>query len=305
MKKILEFIFFGNIFYALCVVAMTVESSLFQGFLINNLYYYIIAFCITIIYYTQSYQIIFTYPKKKSSVVLSQNKRLQWFRRNKKVLFYVQIILFVTACLAIYKIFFKEEIFLHIRYGHWVLLMILLMAAVFYYGNILFPQKNISLRRGLIKPFIIGLVWAGAVVLLPAITKEIFLGNVVFSLKTLFSFIDYFLFVSILAIVFDIKDYKDDYNAELKTFVVKLGKVKSLKLIVIPLCVVYSVFCLLMIIVLKLSIQHLFYHLTIVVCTLAIVYSIIQKKNILYYLIAIDGLMLLKAIMGIAVQNLF
>src|SRR5207244_4832441 len=48
-------------------------------------------------------------------------------------------------------------------------------------------------------------------------------------------FIKNFMFVTVLCIMFDIKDYAADHNLQLKTFVVKAGLRKTIFLILIPL----------------------------------------------------------------------
>lgn len=303
MKKFLELIFFGNIFYGICAVIMTLESSLFQGFVIDNMLFYVFIFCITILYYTQSYEIIFKLPKKNKAFKNNINKRLVWFRKNNKMIFYLQIFLLIASIISIvFYLYTIENFFTNIRVIHIVLIIVLLITAIFYYGKIMFPGKDISLRRGLIKPFIIGFVWAGVVVLMPAVMQEIIADKTVMSTLTLFSFLDYFLLVSILAIMFDIKDYEDDINADLKTYIVQLGREKSIKKIIIPLIIIYICFLIAMIIMIKQNIYFILYHTIVILLITSVVFSLFKDRKILYYLIAIDGIMLIKAGLGITVN---
>ncbi len=108
------------------------------------------------------------------------------------------------------------------------------------------------------------------------------------------------MFITMLCILFDIKDYAADHNEELKTFVVRYGLRKTLFFIIIPLTLVgWGVF-------LMYGISHSFPPLRMVINTIPFILLIIvtyhmhRRKSILYYLAIIDGLMLIKAVCGIA-----
>ncbi len=302
MRKFIEFIFFGNFFYGLCVIAMSLDASLFQGFTIPYSYYLFIA-CFTVIYYTQSYERIFKFPKRISTVALTRNKCFQWLQRNNIAIFYIQIFLFVIGCVSLFRLIFFDihNVFNHVRIAHMVIVLLLCLLAFFYYGTVFLPGLKFSLRIGLIKPFIIGLIWAGVVAVLPAVTEEIITDSAIFSNKTLYVFLDYFLLISILAIIFDIKDYEADNNVELKTFVVKMGKIRTINYIITPLCIVYILFCVYMF-VLNFETEYIIYFLLPAIALLIISRKMFAEKNILFYLAAIDGLMLLKALTGIIIQ---
>lgn len=280
------------------------ESSLFQGFIITNPLFYIFIFCITIIYYTQSYEIIFKLPKKTNPSKSHTNRRLIWFTANSRMIFFLQIFLLIISITALFFIIAPvENLWSNIRTTHIIFVTILLLTAIFYHGKIMFPDKNISLRKGLIKPFIIGFVWAGTVAVTPAVIQEITYNTQAISLLTLFSFLDYFLFVSVLAIIFDIKDYEDDINTNLKTYIVQLGKDKTIRKIIFPLILIYVFFCITMILIVKQDIYFILYHTIIILLTMSVAFSLFKDKKILYYLIAIDGLMLIKAGLGITVST--
>ena len=105
--------------------------------------------------------------------------------------------------------------------------------------------------------------------------------------------------------MFDIKDYAADHNQQLKTFVVRVGLRRTIFLIIIPLsCLGLFTFELY-------AIMHHFSILRIVINTipfillLVVAYSLHRRKNILYYLAVIDGLLLVKSICGIAASLYF
>jgi 4-hydroxybenzoate polyprenyltransferase len=108
------------------------------------------------------------------------------------------------------------------------------------------------------------------------------------------------MFITLLCIMFDIKDYAADHNEQLKTFVVEYGLRRTIFYILIPLAAIgLGTF------VLYAAIRH-FPLLRILVNTIPFIlliivaYSMHRRKNILYYLAIIDGLMLVKALCGIA-----
>ena len=107
------------------------------------------------------------------------------------------------------------------------------------------------------------------------------------------------MFVTVLCIMFDIKDYAADHNQQLKTFVVRVGLRKTIFFIIIPLsCIGLITFELY-------AITHHFPVLRTVINTipfillLIVAYSLHRRKSILYYLAVIDGLLLVKSICGI------
>ena len=48
-NAMIRFIFFGNYFYGLCAIALSIEASLQQQYSLNSLLYYAIVFCATIL----------------------------------------------------------------------------------------------------------------------------------------------------------------------------------------------------------------------------------------------------------------
>jgi hypothetical protein len=160
----------------------------------------------------------------------------------------------------------------------------------------------LALRNyGLVNPFLIAFIWAGTVSILPILYVDLTQNNGhLFTYTTLFLFFKNWLFISVLCILFDIKDYAEDYNVQLKTFVVRLGLRKTLFSVVLPLA------CFSWLLLVALGILAHFAALRILLNTIPFIllitvcYTMYQRKSILYYLAIIDGLMLVKAFCGIA-----
>ncbi len=106
------------------------------------------------------------------------------------------------------------------------------------------------------------------------------------------------MFISVLSIMFDIKDYAKDYNFELKTFVVKFGLRKTIFFILIPLLLLGWVSFVTYGLLNGFSFMRIFLNtLPFLVCTV-VALELQKRKSIYFYLIIIDGLMLVKAFCG-------
>lgn len=180
----------------------------------------------------------------------------------------------------------------------WILLFSIPVAACLYYG---LWTKVPKLRTiGWLKPFLIGYVWAGTVGLLPV--SILIVENKTPAIQGGFIFwllLKNWMFCAVNAIIFDIKDYADDANQEIKTFVVRVGLRKTIFLVVIPLLMIGFFSFLLF------ALHHRFHMVTILLNAIPflllcyIAFTMQQRKNILYYLIVIDGVLLVKSLCGI------
>lgn len=181
----------------------------------------------------------------------------------------------------------------------WLLLLSIPLAAALYYG--MWTHAPHLRNIGWLKPFLIGYVWAGAVGLFPIsflMTEE--KVQAVPNGLMLWLFLKNWMFCAVNAILFDLKDYADDANKEIKTFVVRVGIRKTIFLIIIPLLLTGFISFLLF------ASYHHFHMAVILVNTIPfllliyIAFTMQQRKGILYYLIVIDGVLLVKACCGIA-----
>ncbi len=299
-NKFIKLFFFGNYFYGVCAIALSIEGALQQHYPLNDLLYYALAFASTIVYYTNAY--IMTEVSDDIA-----NIRSMWYARNKRFmqanqLFFLLVTLF---CGGIFLIKRWENI-LALNGMEWFLMLIFPVVSTFYYGVDSVLGK-VNLRNvGWLKPFIIGFTWAGLANVYPVLYNCI--DNGVHYHPTLvgaFLFLKNFMFITILCIMFDIKDYAMDYNAQLKTVVVKLGLRRTIFYFIIPLCFIglgsFLVY----------AVSHHFSTLKILINTLpfiliiTVAYSMYSRRSIFYYLIIIDGLMLVKALCGITAMTFF
>jgi hypothetical protein len=290
MDKIVKFIFFGNFFYGFCAVALAIEASLQQGFPLDDMLFYSVAFLATVLYYNVAY-----ITEKPVSI---GNARSEWYGRNLRLIKGingVELALFALGSVYFIVRYFQEII--HLNIIGWGAIICFPIVSFFYYG----VNRRLNLRNvGWLKPFIIGFSWAGLVSVFPIVYHCIITGtDYHIHLVNLALFVKNFMFISLLCILFDIKDYASDSNRELKTFVVKVGLRKTIFYIIVPLSVLgLGSF-------LWYGFTHEFSSAKILVNTLpfltliVVSFSLFRRRSILYYLIIIDGLMLLKAVCGI------
>lgn len=293
-EKLFNTFFFGNYFYGICAVALSIEASLQQGFPLNHPVWYTLLFAGTVIYYTIAY----LHEKNSTSI----NPRTIWYKDHQHWIKQSQWILTVFASLAgIYLLVQYQSGFRLIKSWQWLIAVLFPLLALWYYGDA-FPWLHKSSLRsiGWMKPFVIGFIWAGAVNIYPAMLSAI--ENNKSYEPDIFHFLLFLkngMFISMLCILFDIKDYATDYNEELKTFVVRFGLRKTLFYIIIPLTAIgLGTF-------MTYGILHQFPVFRMIINTIPFILLIIvtyhmhRRKSILYYLAIIDGLMLVKALCGI------
>lgn len=303
--------FFGNYFYALCTVALSMEASLQQGVPLNTPAYYILLVSGTIVYYTYAYLgelNLFGALSRKATprTALTTNSyynlRTHWYIRNYLMVNITQLLFTIIALAsAVYLIVIEFHEIFSLHLSEWLMLLAVPFVAFFYYGNDYFPFIKINLRRtGWLKPFIIGFVWAGAVTIYPVMFYRWQINqHYEISVISLWLLVKNWMYISVLCIMFDIKDYADDYNRQLKTFVVRVGLRKTIFRILLPLIAIGLIalwgFS---------SDQHFnmprtWFNTIPFVVLLGVAYSMHRRKPILFYLMVIDGLMLLKGICGI------
>ena len=283
--------FFGNYFYGICAVALCIEASLQQYVPLNSFAFYAMIFCGTIVFYTKAYI--------TDTVLDHHNKRSVWYVQHKQWVYYSQ--LFFSALLIVFA--FAEwkddwKLLLQLNSMQWQLILIFPVVAFLYYGLPAISTFNLR-NTGWLKPFVIGFVWAGMANIYPVLVYHIHTHTPYdFTIVSLLLFIKNFMYISLLGIMFDIKDYAADHNQQLKTFVVQSGLRKTIFFIIIPLSIIglgtFWIYA---------FVRH-FPALRILINTIPFIlliiatYSMHRRKSILYYLAIIDGLMLIKACCG-------
>ncbi len=297
-KKLAHTFFFGNFFYGLCAVMLCIETNMQHKLALNGIHFYTLIFLGTIWYYTYSYL--------KHTPTEYQNERTKWYVKNAAILKHTQnIILFILIADAAFFIVKYQQSFVamnSLQYGQILLFPIIALTYTF---NILpFPEIKKLRRIGWLKPFVIGFVWSGFVSVYPVIFYQLQTNHVhadVFSMPSGLLWLKNFMFISTLCIMFDVKDREEDKKAGIKTFAVQLGIKKTILFIIIPLVIAGIVAFILFVEKNHFPYQRIMANAIPYILLLITAYSLIHKKRkIIYYLFVIDGLMIVKAICGIA-----
>lgn len=293
--KVIRFIFFGNYFVGILAIALTIEATLQLHVPFNSMGYYLLIFCAPIAYYTYAYM----GATKFSS---SPNPRTQWYITHKRFLKRSQILLTTVSILLFLFLFFNNfSRIVQLPLYYWLIVLLMLTAATLYYGLLPAYFFNLNLRNtGWLKPFIIGFIWACTANILPLILLKIESDTDVVASTTfwIWLFVKNWMFCTVNAVMFDIKDYDIDANHELKTFVVRIGIRKTIFYFLIPLLCVGMLSLLIYAHIQHFPIVQIGFNLIPFLLTIIVAFSLHNKKNILYYLIVIDGLILVKAVCG-------
>jgi hypothetical protein len=274
---------------------LSIEMAFQLGLPLNETVYYIGLFLAPVIYYTYAYKSI------NDSTPIA-NQRTRWFRENKKLVHWSQVGM-IILCIGIFSFLifkhFNEIIRLPLIYysiGFGVLFV-----GIFYYGLISKKLFGFNLRNsGWTKAFIIGFVWACCANIFPLIMLRIETGQDYFHTDLwVWLFIKNWLFCTVNAIMFDIKDYPSDSNLYLRTFVVSFGLRRTIYFIIVPLLLAGLISFCIFALIKQFSIIQFSFNLIPFLLTLAIAFSMLRRHSIFYYLIVIDGVILVKALCGI------
>jgi 4-hydroxybenzoate polyprenyltransferase len=290
--------FFGNYFYAVCMVALCLCSFTQLGHRHIPYLFLALAGAATVYYYNHSYLL--------ESNDSAPNQRNNWVREHagqiKKIQWLILAFIIGGGGYQLYTLL--PGIALLEGYDILYCCLIGLGAFLYYFDTKKYPWLNLR-SYGIVKPLVIGSIWAGVGVYAPylflKLTNQAYKGMA--HMPSLF--ISNALYISLLAVLFDIKDFESDANKQMKTLVVRIGLTKTINWIVLPLS------ALILMATLRYGYLHGFTAYQILLNTIPLIllisvsYQMHQRKSILYYLAIIDGLIVVKAACGIIATLLF
>jgi 4-hydroxybenzoate polyprenyltransferase len=270
------------------------ETNIQHHIGLNQLPFYIIIFFGTVCYYGFIYY--------KSVDAPHYNDRTLWYRKHLKAIkffFYLFLIIIVFAIFIwIDTLTVKLSTF---TLWQWFLIIIFPLVSLQYTSTILPIAFLSKIRRiGWLKPFVVGFTWTGVVNIFPVLFWHIrhqaadgqpLLPSGIFWLQS-------FLFVSALAVIFDIKDFRSDVRTGVFTYPARLGVRKTFLYIIFPL-IFLSMVCLVIFLQqqayspIQIAFQLIPYFVLLILSL-----NFKKVKDVLFYLVAIDGLMLVKALCG-------
>lgn len=265
------------------------------GLTANRLPFYILIFLGTCLYYTIIYL--------RSVGAKNYNERTLWYRSNFALIKKVCLIaLLLVAAFFIYFVFRNIGNIL----GSPPFVVILLLVFPALAGWYTFVPSYIKLKQirqyGWFKPFVVSITWAGFTTIYPVLTWQMqHTGFNSFDHILLFLlFLQNLFFFLVIAILFDLKDYRIDARYGLNTFAVLLGIRKTLRYIVWP----FVIFSLVLFVLLHWHLGSVLSQWIIqLIPLIGLMFTVAnyrQQKKVLYYLVAVDGWIFVKALTGIA-----
>lgn len=293
-RSIVEACFYGHLFYGICAVAQVIETSVQLALPVNG-WLIAVSFIGTVVFYS------YPYTRQNAS---SNDPRVVWCRRHHGVVRQLQGWgLLVLLGLVIWMAIRLHAAIRGMAILEWIVLFAIPGAAGFYYKS---PGRRvITLRQsGWLKPFVIGFVWAGAVVAYPVLFARLQYGH--YTPLTLFPcllFVKTLMFIAVLAILFDIKDQDDDRRTGLSTVVTLVGLERTLFQVSLPLTVLGIATFLSYATMQQLTTPRVVLVLTPFLLLVAGIFSLTRTRSILFNLAAIDGLMLAKALIDIVAMR--
>lgn len=283
----------SNHFYGICAVLLAIESNLILIHKMPNIFLLLFIYLATVVYYTHAY----LYEAHDGVY----DDRTTWYQNNAKYLLLRQILF---TCLFIWLGFFKLGIFnLFFQSTLWIKCMLLLsifIAAIYYLPKHAIFSINLFRYNGILKSISIALVWSMFCCFFPAWFS---LGNhftQLFSTHIFWNhFIFLFLFILVLAILFDIKDLYRDKNELVETIVSKHGIDFTIQKIIVPLIILILLFVLIGYLLHVNSKWQVIINFLVLGLTYNIAKKVIHHNAIHTNILMIDGLIILKALLSI------
>lgn len=204
IKRISDFFIYGNFFIAFCAALLIYESYILFNTK-GGIFYPSFGFVATFFVYNIDRVIA---PENAGGKL---TERQAWLLANfRKVVAFTAI----SGLVLVISVFF-------VHFGILLFLMILGAISVGYSIPIMFKGKSLHGLRSIkgLKIFLITFVWAATTVILPAIDSGISLLDK----EVILLFIERCLFIFIITLPFDIRDYKDDIKTNVKTIPGMIG----------------------------------------------------------------------------------
>lgn len=258
---------YGNVFIAICAMMQVLLTYHLFPIAINfdNNSYLLFVFLSTFLQYNvqRGYYIVNTSN--------SNSERGKWVLKNKKIMMYsiilsLLIVLFLCNSLS------------------WMSIGIMVGAEII---STLYYLQPFNLRRyGYVKPFLISLVWVISCCLVPLIENDLFTTHSIWFL------VSQFVFISVLCMLFDIKDNDKDYLSGVNTYANRFGETTT-KII----CISLVLFGFLSFYIFNHSLVMLVSSIVLRVVLLLVILLTNDKRHPFFYYLLVDGLLILQTIL--------
>lgn len=289
----MHWLLFGNLLYGFAAVTLSIESLFQLGYSSLPLPFYFLVFSGTVVFYNYS----FSYEAHPTS----SNQRATWLAKHKNQIRSANYLFLLILVIASIGLFRSIQISLAaIPIIKWIVFSSFPIIGGLYYGFSFPGYTKLQLRNlGLLKPFIIGWVWAGLVTYFPNMLSENLQTTILQQKIANWLFVKNWFLIAVLCILFDIKDYAADHNRQLKTFVVRNGLRKTLFQIVLPMTFIGMTTFFVFQWVVGFSWPRFICNILPYVGILGIALSLQKRRPIVFYLLVIDGMLIVKALFGV------
>lgn len=261
LKKLLDFIIYSNFFIAAGVACFTLQTALFfpahtsiiEEFSILNFIATFILYNLQRLYYASKENL---------------NHKYNWYIENRRLMFTLMVLLLMCFFTRLLDFFLQHS-------DYFFIYLFLAALSLFYF------LPPLQLRRyGILKPFIISLVFVGTSVILPI--------NKVLNAEVLLYALGQFCFITALCVLFDVKDAMHDQSIHTLTFPIKYG-LKNTKWLIIFLCTIY------LLCMMTFSSQSLLNAYLIIAGACALLTILVKpNRKAYFYFYLVDGLILLQ-----------
>jgi len=257
---------YANVFVSICAAAQVLATYMLFGIPVtfNNNAFILFVFLST---YLQ-YNLQRGYFIQKLNLYTEST---EWIKRNQKIIFYSTIISLVAL------------LFLcnNLSYTSIAIMVGAELISTAYYA----PPVNLR-KHGYIKPLIISSIWVVSCSAVPLLENQLLNTN------SLWFLVSQFCFISVLSILFDVKDATDDYLNGISTYSNTIGDTGTKMLCV---CLVIATFVCFFFF--KHQKASLMAEAVLLFVTLLTVFITDEKKHRFYFYLWVDGLLFLQAIL--------
>lgn len=287
---ILRWFVFSNLLYGLAVLALQLQTCLVLQLPLAAIWFYLAGISATLLFYTHAYLF--------STATNTPDERMQWYQQHRLAIWISQVILTCVLLVSFWNVLPQLPNFTMGLYWPAIIFPIL---AILYFGGIQPGKSAFNLRKfGWLKPLIIALVWAGFATLLPewwayAVKKQLYIP----STHTLLLFLQVLIFILILSILFDVKDFAADHNQHIKTWVIRVGQDQLFQKLIFPLSLLGIFTEMGSWLLVGYPPSYALLNTIPWVLLIFAARTLQQQRSVVHYLWVIDGLIPLKAIIGI------
>ncbi len=271
LKKITDLVIYGNYFIAVCAALLLYETYILLA-LPQSWFYTSIAFFSTL--FTYNIDRLVAYKE----ISRAEAERQVWITGHLLLMSVSAGISFIYLAVCVFYIAWPVLVFI----AH------LGIISVAYSLPLLYGKKNTHTLRSIkgLKIFLIAYVWAASTVIMPCLAE----GLSIFSKEVVLLFIERFLFIFIITLPFDIRDYKSDIASNVSTIPGMIG-IRNAKILAVGCMVVFMIIA---IIHYPFRTGNFWARIISAVSTLYIVYKTEETNHEYYFTGLLDGTMVIQ-----------